>query len=188
MSKYLDLAGLTAYDGKLKEWIKSSTVDITDDEIRALFVTVAEGPADNEIWYTSSDGSVINPIYTHDFTVNVVSNTYENDKGVMTFDGDVTRIGEQAFEGCSGLTSITIPNSVTSIGNFAFAGCEGLTSITIHNSVTSIGAWVFTECSGLNYITYEGTTEQWNTITKGDYWEFNVPATYVQCSDGQVTL
>ena len=38
MSKnYLDLAGLTVYDGKIKEWIKSSTVDITDDEIRILF-------------------------------------------------------------------------------------------------------------------------------------------------------
>jgi hypothetical protein len=39
MSKYLDLAGLTAYDTKIKEWIKSGLVDITDDEIRALFVT-----------------------------------------------------------------------------------------------------------------------------------------------------
>lgn len=37
--KYLDLAGLTAYDKKIKEWIKSGLVDITDDEIRALFVT-----------------------------------------------------------------------------------------------------------------------------------------------------
>lgn len=36
-SKYLDLAGLTAYDGKIKEWIKSSTADITDDAIRELF-------------------------------------------------------------------------------------------------------------------------------------------------------
>lgn len=39
MAKYLDLSGLTAYDAKLKEWIKSGTVDITDDEIRSLFVT-----------------------------------------------------------------------------------------------------------------------------------------------------
>ena len=38
-NKYLDLAGLTVYDGKIKEWIKSSVVDITDDEIKALFIT-----------------------------------------------------------------------------------------------------------------------------------------------------
>jgi hypothetical protein len=56
MTKHLDLAGLTVYDGKIKEWFKSGIVDITDDAIRALFVTVAEGPADNEIWYTTNDG------------------------------------------------------------------------------------------------------------------------------------
>ena len=51
----------------------------------------------------------------------------------------VTRIGNSAFEKCSSLTSVTIPNSVTSIGDWAFSYCTGLTSITIPNSVTSIG-------------------------------------------------
>ena len=51
-----------------------------------------------------------------------------------------------AFNGCSNLTSVTIPNSVTSIGNYAFSGCSGLTSITIPNSVTSIGDDTFAFC------------------------------------------
>ena len=66
--------------------------------------------------------------------------------------GNVTSIGEGAFRGCSGLTSITIPNSVTSIGVIAFEYCSGLTSITIPNSVTSIGEGAFFSCSGLTSI------------------------------------
>ena len=59
---------------------------------------------------------------------------------------DVTGISDYAFYGCSGLTSVTIPNSVTSIGNSAFSGCSGLTSVTIPNSVTSIGEDTFWGC------------------------------------------
>ena len=64
----------------------------------------------------------------------------------------VTSIGEDAFFGCSGLTSIGIPNSVTSIEDYAFSGCSGLTSITIPNCVTSIGWGAFSGCSGLTSI------------------------------------
>ena len=66
---------------------------------------------------------------------------------------NVTSIGGSAFRGCSGLTSITIPNSVTSIGGAAFAGCSGLTSVTIPNSVTNIGNGAFRDCSGLTSVT-----------------------------------
>ena len=65
----------------------------------------------------------------------------------------MTSIGGSAFSGCSGLTSVTIPNSVTSIGQYAFQYCSGLTSVTIPNSVTSIGDRAFDYCSGLTSVT-----------------------------------
>jgi hypothetical protein len=65
----------------------------------------------------------------------------------------VTSIGSSAFYGCSGLTSLTLPNSVTSIGSSAFYECTGLTSLTIPNSVTSIGEAAFNGCSGLTSLT-----------------------------------
>lgn len=71
----------------------------------------------------------------------------------ITIPNSVTSIGNHTFEGCSGLTSITIPNSVTSIGTWAFQDCTHLTSITIPNSVTSIGSSAFYRCSGLTSIT-----------------------------------
>lgn len=129
-------------------------------------------PANNEIWYTAT--TKVTPYNTNAFGATIASNVWDSatGEGVITFDGEVTSIGQQAFFNCTSLTSITIPDSVTSIGWGAFscgsslekfegkfasddARClivngvlnsfapAGLTAYTIPNSVTSIGAGAF---------------------------------------------
>ncbi len=117
-------------------------------------------PPTNEIWYTSTDGEVVTPNATDVFGANIVSNTYENGKGVITFDGVVTTIGYEAFYDCWSLASVTIPDSVTSIGQDAFMYCESLVSINIPDSVTSIGYYAFFYCKSLTSVTIpESVTE-----------------------------
>ena len=78
----------------------------------------------------------------------------------VTIPNSVTLIGRFAFYGCSSLTSVNIPNSVTKIGERVFEGCTGLTSVTIGNSVTSIGERTFMDCTGLTSVTIG------NSVTK----------------------
>jgi hypothetical protein len=76
----------------------------------------------------------------------------------LSFTDKVTTIGEDAFNGCVGLTSVDLPGSVTTLGNSAFYGCTGLTSIEIPSSVTTIGKWAFEGCDNIETITFASVT------------------------------
>lgn len=132
------------------------------------------GQPNNEIWYTTTDGVAVT-LGSQDFGANILTHTYEDGYGVITFDSAVTHIGEFAFRGstlesinlpsrvteigygafwdCTSLPSITIPDSVTEIGDYAFYYCSSLTSVTIGNGVTSIGQEAFEYCSSLTSVT-----------------------------------
>ena len=110
------------------------------------------GPANNEIWYTSSDGNVITPDSRSSFGASIVSNTYRDGKGVITFNGTVTRIGDYAFENKTTLTSITFPSTVTRFGLMSFDGCNGLTSPPLTDNITVAGNFVFSFCFGFSSV------------------------------------
>ena len=135
----------------------SNAVAITRNEIQPMAAVEVIFPEaqcpNNEIWYTSTDGEVVEPCYTNVFGANIVSNTYKDGKGVITFDGDVSAIGDLAFFGCRSLSSVTIPDSVTTIGNAAFNYCYNLENATISDRLTSIGEEAFYQCDDLTSIT-----------------------------------
>jgi fibronectin type 3 domain-containing protein len=127
-------------------------------------------PTDTSIGYTIYTCSDCDLTYYSDY-VNRINVYYVSHYGTVTITGladnsitdlvipgtidglPVTSIGGSAFEGCTGLISITIPDSVTSIGRDAFYGCKSITSIEIPDSVTSIGNSAFWYCESLTSIT-----------------------------------
>ena len=105
-------------------------------------------PAADEIWYTTSENKEV------EFRSNlangaVVSNVYQNGRGVIKFDQHVAQISKNAFYDCTTLTSITLPSTVDSIGDYAFSGCVALNSVTLPDSLQSIGICTFEGCSAL---------------------------------------
>ena len=70
----------------------------------------------------------------------------------------VTKIGNDAFSGCSGLTELTLPDSLVSIGDRAFVNCSGISSVVIPDNVRSIGLAAFAYCKKLSSVTVKCKT------------------------------
>lgn len=152
-----------------------------DDNNSGTFTfDIADIPV-TQIWYKSTDGQIVEP-YADVFDEKIISNVYENGKGVITFEDFLDSIGQRAFFGCDRLMAVGIPKTVTSIGSFAFDGtkitdivipygvtaiaegafncCEYLHSIKLPDSVTSIGRVAFNGCSRLVNINLPPQLEQ----------------------------
>ena len=152
----LSAASARAYDFSYTYQGKTLFYTITDSYYhRVSVVTPLSGN-----YYSYVFGDVVIPdSVEYNSTMYAVTSigwsAFNNCSGLtsVTIPNSVTSIGSSAFYYCSGLTSVTIGNSVTSISSNAFFGCSGLTSVTIPNSVTSIGNYAFYSCSGLTSVT-----------------------------------
>ena len=106
----------------------------------------------SQIFYTTTDGKIIQPVPLA-FECSITSNVYKyEEKGIITFDGKITKIGYGAFERCKPLSSIKIPESVITIEHGAFSECHKLESFDIPNGITSIEGYTFNECHSLKSV------------------------------------
>lgn len=133
---------------------RTGTVLLLCGEVEFARITIHQEGANNIILYTSADGQVITP-YASDmpatFGAHIVSNTYENGQGIITFDRDITMVGHNAFRFCN-LTSVALPKSVETIGPWSFYGCNALTKVAIPDGVTTIEESAFRECAELTEV------------------------------------
>ena len=113
-----------------------------------------------EMWNNGYDDSPFKDYEIRKATVkygitSIGDHAFEGCSGMteLTLPNSVTRIGDGAFCDCSGFTELILPNSVRSIGESAFSGCSGMTELTLPNSIASIGNAAFDGCSGLTELT-----------------------------------
>ncbi len=126
---------------------QSSNITFADANVKAICVAN---------WDTDGDGELS---YDEAAAVEELGEAFKENTEITSFDElqyfmGITAIRDRAFNGCSALTSITIPNCISSIEGAAFWGCSGLTSIEIPSSVTSIGDSAFAGCWNLSSVLF----------------------------------
>ena len=115
-----------------------------------IAVAPSEVPASEDVENSIPASESMTPISRESFEWDgtKITKFIGEETGVVIPEG-TTEIGENAFSGCSSLTSVAIPEGVTKIGYWAFSGCSSLTSVVIPDSVESIGNGAFARCSAL---------------------------------------
>lgn len=127
---------------------------------KGMLIAVLLGSFTASAYDFEVDGIYYNLISPKDLTCEIVQGDvkYEGDFVIpteVTYNNRVLSVIaiNGAFQGCTSLTSVDIPDSVTEIGESAFRECTSLTSVDIPDSVTEIGHYAFKDCSDLTSVT-----------------------------------
>ena len=113
-----------------------------------------------EILYKSTDGKIVTPKDVVSLG-ELISNTYTDGWGKMSFAAPVTTIGVAAFSECTTLLEIVLPESLISIGEKAFEGCLSLQRIYVPAGLEQVGTEAFHLCPKLE--AFEGPLNEWDT-------------------------
>jgi hypothetical protein len=103
----------------------------------------------------------------------------------VTLGNDVKKLS--SFYNCSSLQTINLPEGMTKIPGYMFSGCTSITTITLPSTINMLERCCL-DCSSLNTIKYNGTVEQWNAISKEEFWYVGSSVQSVLCLDGIVSL
>lgn len=175
----------TIYYGGTEEGWSAIEIEVNNgclNGVRKYYFSQTEPEEDGYFWHFDTDG--VTPVswgkepnyslgleYSLNddnagYTVVGIGNCIDKNIVILsTHDGlPVTAIGENAFNGNTAITGVTIPDSVISIGNSAFNGCTSLTSVLIGSDVTTIGESAFNGCTSLTNVYYNGTEGEWETL------------------------
>ena len=113
-------------------------------------------PASNEIWYTNgSTTEATNPNNINAFGASMISNQYnsENRCWIITFENQISSIGQSAFSNCINLTGVKLPDNIRTIEDEAFGWCENLIQVITGDGILKIGDFAFRTCKKLRSVT-----------------------------------
>ena len=141
------------------------------DKTEEIDTDEKESIPNNQIWITTTDGTF--GTLGDAFGAQLVSIDQVDGVCILTFDRDITTIGETAFWKCTTLESIILPNSVTEIKDYAFYECSGLKKMTLGSGLRSVGNYAFSYCTGELFINSDITGPWFNSaeftkVTLGD--------------------
>ena len=113
--------------------------------------------------------------------------TYEGLINEIIIEKEVTNIGDRAFEDCSNLLNIEIPDNVVNIGSHAFSGCSSLKTLKMPNGIKDINFGLFGECSSLVSVNIPETVEKigkYAFSNCNNLESINIPDSVIQIGDG----